>query len=96
MNWETIKSAFLTPVGFIRSIHSEGTPDSHGRWTVTAFMAVSGYILVHAQNHHLALDPTISTTLLGLGGLVVGRATAAKIFGEKECSTQPPQTPPAP
>jgi hypothetical protein len=87
MNWPSIKSALLTPISYIRSVHSESTPDSHGRWTVTAFMAISCGILGHAQAHHLPLDPTVSTTLLGIGGLVLGRATAAKIFGEKESSS---------
>lgn len=96
MNWEAIRSALMTPVGYLRSIHSEGTPDSHGRWTVTGFMVVSGYILCHAQTHHVPLDPTISTTILGLGGLVVGRATAVKIFGEKETNPAARDNPPSP
>lgn len=49
-------------------------------------MGISGYILCHAQNHHLPLDPTISTTLLGIAGLVLGRATLSKVFGEKDAS----------
>ena len=86
MNRSALKAAFLAPLTYIRSVHSEATADSHGRWTVTAFMVLSGGVLGHAQAHHLALDPTISTTLLGIGGLVLGRATASKIFGEKEPS----------
>ena len=93
MNWSTIKSALMAPITYIRSVHSESTPDSHGRWTVTAFIAICGGILGHAQAHHLPLDPTVSTTLLGIGGLVLGRATASKIFGEKEPPSQSPTTP---
>lgn len=74
-------------IRYVRAVHSESSPDSHGRWTVTAFMALAVGILGHAQAHHLPLDPTLSTTLLGLGGLVVGRATASKIFGEGKPST---------
>lgn len=70
-------------IDYVKSVHSQNAPDSHGRWTVSSYMALSAGVLTHAQWHHLALDPTVSTTLLGIGGLVIGRATASKIFGEK-------------
>jgi len=84
VNWlQGIKEAFSRPLQYIKDVHSAEKPDSHIRWVGTTYTAMTGYVLIHSEIHHIPLDPTVSSTILGLGGIILGAGTARKIWGEK-------------
>jgi hypothetical protein len=85
-----IKDALSHPIQYVKDVHSAEKPDSHIRWVGTAYTAMTGYVLVHSEAHHVALDPTVSSTILGLGGIILGAGTARKIWGEKDTPQHPP------
>jgi hypothetical protein len=63
--------------GWLRSVHSEGTPDSWARWSGTAFLIVVIAVVVMCLFGH-QIGETLKNLIVELSGIIFGGAAVRK------------------
>jgi len=81
--------------GWLRSVHSEGTPDSWSRWSGSAFLVVVIVVVVMCLFGH-QIGETLKNMIVELSGIIFGGAAVRKgieVGGEVVSNWRNPQQP---